>query len=99
MRVRGLWMMAIVVALGGCNLFNAKQKEIEKRDARVTSVAQNYLQDRYPNWLKNQGGTPLVKDNGDTWLYTYKLPPGQYGAPVVLVNKNTFEVVRAYHTQ
>ena len=99
MRVRGMWMMAIVVALGGCALFNAKEKEIAKRDARITSIAQSYLEERYPNWIKDRSGTPVVKDNGDTWLYTYTLPAGQYGAPVVLVDKNTFEVVRAYHTQ
>ncbi len=44
--------------------------------------------------------TPRLKNQGDYWKFYYDLPLTMIGGtPVVLIEKQTFKVIRSYMTQ
>lgn len=70
-------------------------------DTRCTifRIAEQYVATHYPDFdtVKNP---PTLKDNGSAWEVFYELPPTMLGGtPVVVIDKGTMKVTRAYHTQ
>ena len=65
----------------------------------VQAIAEKYIAEKYPTFDK-RNKTPSLTDEGDQFLFTYELPEGVIGgAPVVVIDKKTMKVVRAYRTQ
>ena len=68
---------------------------------QVTQFANNYILENFPNWPAPEAGwVPEVLDQGDNWEFRYALPPNVTGGgPVVVINKKTMAVIKAYHEQ
>jgi hypothetical protein len=65
----------------------------------VAETAKNYILRTYPDF-KADDLCLQVTDSQDKWEVTYRLPSNRLGgAPVVLVDKQTGNVLRSYRTQ
>jgi hypothetical protein len=65
----------------------------------LVSRAQAYIEKRHPDWPSPET-EPVVQEKSGTWIITWPVPEGQLGgAPHVVIDKNSDEVVEAYHTQ
>ena len=65
------------------------------RQCDAIRIAERYLVVHFPNWdsIKHP---PVVEEQGDTWLVSYKFPEGVLGsAPEIVVDKKTLKVVRS----
>jgi hypothetical protein len=68
-------------------------------ECTVARVAERYIATHYPDFdsVKNP---PVVRDNGKIWIVEYQLPEGTIGGtPFIEIEKGSFKVLRAYHTQ
>jgi hypothetical protein len=68
---------------------------------RLLSIARSYLQRNHPDWVSETLELPSrITDKGDCWEVTFDLPKDTVGGtPVILVEKTTFRVIKAYHEQ
>jgi hypothetical protein len=68
-------------------------------ECTVARVAERYIATHYPDFdsVKNP---PIVRDNGKIWIVEYQLPEGMIGGtPRIEIEKGSFKVLRALHTQ
>ena len=68
-------------------------------ECTVARVAERYIATHYPDFdsVKNP---PIVRDNGNIWIVEYQLPEGMIGGtPFIEIEKSSFKVLRALHTQ
>ena len=72
---------------------------MNSKTMQALGIAKKYIAAHYPKFdTANMKLT--IEDKGSTWEVTYELPE-QYlgGAPVVVIEKNSLEVQKTYHTQ
>jgi hypothetical protein len=66
----------------------------------LRNIASSYLREHHPDWTDGFTLPDVVYDCGEYWVYTYELPKRMLGGtPVVLIDKKTRAVIRAYHEQ
>jgi hypothetical protein len=68
-------------------------------ECTVARVAERYIATHYPDFdsVKNP---PIVRDEGKIWIVEYQLPEGMIGGtPRIEIEKSSFKVLRALHTQ
>ncbi|SRR5260221_3255295 len=67
---------------------------------QLLSITKEYLVSHHPAWTKSLNLPAAFSDHGDYWEVTFELPEGTLGGtPVVQIRKQTYEVIKAYHTQ
>jgi hypothetical protein len=77
----------------------AAETSMTSIECTVARVAERYIATHNPDFdsVKNP---PIVRDNGKIWIVEYQLPEGTIGGtPVIEIEKGSFKVLRAYHTQ
>jgi hypothetical protein len=71
----------------------------ESKECLVARIAERYIALHYPDFDSIRT-PPIVHDKGTFWEVEYQLPEGTIGGtPVVLIDKATLRVIRAYRTQ
>ena len=62
-------------------------------------IAQDYIAKQFP-FFEPTGKTLVVSESGNLWELTYKLPEYMLGgAPTIIIDKRTCEIVDAFGTQ
>lgn len=85
------------LAVAGCASLRAEQMTAKEKEA--LSVAEKFIAGRYSDFDKHNK-KPVLKDTGNHWEVTYELPEDMIGgAPVVIIDKQTMQVIRSFRTQ
>ena len=67
---------------------------------QLLKITRDYLQKERPTWVKSLDLPSIVTEHQDYWEVTFKLPDDMIGGvPVVEIDKASFIVRKAYHTQ
>src|SRR5690348_510455 len=100
MRAFGLSLVLVLAAaLVGSGASFAQGKPKCADECTIVRIAERYIAIHFPEFdsLKNP---PIVKDEGSKWHVEYELPEGTIGGtPVLVIDKGTLKVERAYRTQ
>lgn len=101
MQRKGIYQygLALVLALVviACSSLRAEQMTAKEKEA--LSVAEKFVANRYADFDK-RNKKPVLKDAGDHWEFTYELPEDMIGgAPVIIIDKRTMQIIRSYRTQ
>ena len=94
----GIFALCQTVLIAAAQAAPVKEA-VTTTECMVVRIAERYLAVHFPEFdsFKNP---PYVQDKGDSWVVQYRLPKGVIGGtPVVVIDKNSLEVVRSYHTQ
>jgi hypothetical protein len=75
-------------------------------EGQLLSVARAYLEAHHPDWVAETYALPSrITDMGDCWQVTFDLPQDTAGGitaggtPVIIIEKSTFRVIKAFHEQ
>ena len=69
-------------------------------ESKIKETGETYIRKHCPDWLDDLTLEAVVEDHGNYWEYTFKLPPDtQGGVPIILIDKVTYKIIKAYHTQ
>lgn len=61
--------------------------------------AEEFVLVKYPDFDKTNK-KPVINDAGENWEFTYELSDDLLGgSPVVIINKQSCEIVKSYRTQ
>lgn len=95
--IRKLFTLGMVLGLSACTAFGESTMDTDQ--AAVIRVAEKFVSERYADFDKTNKKL-VVKDAGDYWEATYELPEDMIGgAPVLIIDKRTKEVIRSFRTQ
>jgi hypothetical protein len=65
----------------------------------VARIAERYIATHYPDF-DSVRFPPVVRDKGATWEVEYQLPVTMIGGtPIVVIDKTSLKVLKAYHSQ
>jgi len=72
---------------------------MERSKACAQKKGEEFVLNKYPDFDRTNK-TPTLVDMGEKWKFYYELPPLTLGStPVVIIDKQTCEIVRSYRTQ
>jgi hypothetical protein len=93
-------LLSLLVASISMNVDSvAAETSMTSLECTVARVAERYIATYYPDFdsVKNP---PIVRDDGKIWIVEYQLPEGMIGGtPRIEIEKGSFKVLRALHTQ
>ncbi|WP_425502733.1 NTF2 fold immunity protein [Pinirhizobacter soli] len=82
-----------------CSNASSSCADLSDTQRVVAEIAKNYIFRTYPDF-KADDLCLQVTDSQGKWEVTYRLPANRIGgAPVVLIDKQTGDVLRSYRTQ
>lgn len=85
------------LALVACMSLRAEQMTAKEKEA--LRIGEKYISVHYTDFDQRNKDI-VIKDAGDRWEVTYELPEDMIGgAPVVIIDKRTMEVVNSFRTQ
>jgi len=77
----------------------AQEVVLKSPEFTAARVAERYLATHYPDFDSIRS-PPVVNDKVGAWEVSYELPPNfSGGTPVVLIDKISLEILRAYREQ
>ena len=92
------WLASIGVSLAAVDSAEA-EKPLTGIECTVARVAERYVAIHYPDF-DSVRSPPIIRDKGNMWEVEYLLPETMIGGtPVILIDKSSLKVMRAYHTQ
>ncbi len=94
-------MWLALSTLAASSLMQACAHPESDLQSRIARVANEYIAAHFPEWPPpDPDWKPEVLDHGTFWEFRYILPRNTIGGgPVVLVDKQTMKVTKAYHEQ
>jgi hypothetical protein len=102
---RGKWshfsfVMFLILALAPmCSNASSSCADLSSAQRLVAETAKNYILRTYPDFKADDLCLQVVESQ-EKWEVTYQLPTNRLGgSPVVLVDKQTGNVLRSYRTQ
>jgi hypothetical protein len=89
----GLFLLAV---LSSCN---SKEANRAVSYEEAIEIADFYIDKNYP-FIRREALEPQARDQGVSWIVTYRLPPGSVGgSPVVEIQKRDGKILHARHSQ
>jgi NTF2 fold immunity protein of polymorphic toxin system component len=77
----------------------AEPRRFSPAERAAIETARQYVTRHYPDFDIGNN-PPIVREAAGTWEIEYELPKFMLGGtPVVVIEKDTFRVLRSYHTQ
>ena len=88
---------ATIIAIAVFQL--AVHPSMAQQRCNALTVADAYMAKNYP-MFDPAGLRPVMRDLGNIWTLTYRLPPGYYGTvPTVVIEKRTCSVISMQYRQ
>ena len=98
--LRLLLCAIFMVILTSCDSHHTNTKSMSNSREELLKITRDYLQKEQPTWVKSLDLPPIITEHQDYWEVSFKLPDDMIGGvPVVEVDKASFRVRKAYHTQ
>ena len=67
---------------------------------KLLAITKVYLAQNHPSWTESLSLPAVFIDHADYWEVTFELPKGTIGGvPVIQIQKRSYKVTKAYHTQ
>jgi hypothetical protein len=92
----------IAVCLASCvGPATAPRATADAPQAKLLEVAQAFLQENHPDWLKETYDLPCrITDQGAFWEVDFELPPPtEAGGPAIYIAKADMAILAAFHEQ
>src|SRR3989338_4073315 len=90
------YILALVLGLTVIACSNLKAEQMTAKEREALSVGEKFVAGRYADFDK-RNKTPVLKDGGDYWEFTYELPEDMIGgAPVAIIYKRSMQVIRSF---
>jgi hypothetical protein len=78
---------------------SARAEQMTTQEKAALRIGEKFIAGHYADFDKRNKKL-VVKDEGDHWEVTYELPEDMIGgAPVVIIDKRTMQVIRSFRTQ